>query len=320
VDEFELIDRYFAARSVPREDVRLGIGDDAAIVCPAAGAELAIATDTIVEGTHFPSGTPARAVGHRCLAVNLSDLAAMGASPLWCTLALSLPRGAPEWVGEFADGFWALAAEHDVALVGGDTVRGPLSVTVTVHGRVAPHAAIRRDGAGVDQAIYVTGATGSAAAGLASLRDGRAAAGDELIDRFLYPAPRVREGCGLAAIATAMIDVSDGLHVDLERLLEASGVGALLDVESLPLDASVVERYGRERALDFALHGGDDYELCFTVPAAREAALRERAAGWACGIACIGRTRAGSGLAWREAGRARTAGACGFRHFDGGAG
>ena len=318
MDEFELIERFFAAPAHIRNDVSIGIGDDGAVTQPDPGAELVVATDMIVEGTHFPAGTPAHALGHRCLAVNLSDLAAMGAKPAWCTLAISLPTGSSDWVREFAAGFMQLAAQHDVALIGGDTVRGPLSMTVTVHGQIPAGTAIRRDGAGPDQSIYVTGQPGAAAAGLALLQ-ARVEPVDlnhELVRGFYYPEPRVVEGLGLRGIATAMIDVSDGLHVDLKHLLSASGLGAMLDVGKIRPAPTTVEQFGVGRALEFALTGGDDYELCFTVPAAREQALRDVAGDWDCDIHHLGRTRAESNIEWRWHGADYTVPQATFSHFS----
>ncbi|MFW2403114.1 MAG: thiamine-phosphate kinase [Gammaproteobacteria bacterium] len=326
MDEFALIDRYFASRvaetMLDREDVRVGIGDDAAVTRIDAGSELVVATDTLVAGTHFPADTPAHALGHRCLAVNLSDVAAMGAEPLWCTLALTLPEGSADWVDAFSSGFMALANAHKVALVGGDTTRGPLSVTVTIHGRVAPGTAVLRGGAAAGQGIYVTGRVGAAAAGLALLQaanDDASRSQRDLVRRFLYPEPRVDEGRALSGVASAMIDLSDGLNVDLSRVLRASGVGAELTVESLPLDPAAIECFGGARATDFALSGGDDYELCFTVPRGAEEGLRKAASNWSCGISRIGTTVAGDDASWSENGCAFDVSDNSFRHFDGGA-
>jgi thiamine-monophosphate kinase len=320
MDEFALIDRYFASRAARvtqrRQDVRVGIGDDAAVTVLDPGSELVIATDTLVEGTHFPVGTPADALGHRCLAVNLSDLAAMGADPLWCTVALTLPTGSADWVDGFSAGFMSLANAHDVALIGGDTTRGPLSITVTIHGRVDPGSAVLRDGAEAGQGLYVTGYPGRAAAGLALSSDGVASQAESgLVARFLLPVPRVEEGRSLRGIASAMIDISDGLHVDASRLLQASGVGARLAIESLPLHQELIDRFGSDRAIEFALTGGDDYELCFTAPAEREGELRRVARNWSCGIARIGQTVSGDEIEWRENGRAFDVADTSFRHF-----
>ena len=218
MDEFALIERFFANGGVERADVRLGIGDDAAVTSMQSGYELVIATDSICQGTHFPEGTEPRALGHRCLAVNLSDLAAMGAEPLWCTLALSLPSAESEWLEAFAAGFFDLARRFEVALIGGDTVRGPLTMTVTVHGRVRPGQQVGRSGAKAGQGVFVTGFPGEAGAGLrllTGMHADDAAAGRRMIGRFLYPEPRVDAGRALAEYATAMIDVSDGLDADL---------------------------------------------------------------------------------------------------------
>lgn len=317
MDEFALIERFFAQRAAGRDDVRIGIGDDGAVTSMEPGYELVVVTDTINEGVHFPAGSPPRSLGHRCLAVNLSDLAAMGAEPLWCTLALSLPEGAADWVDAFSDGFMALADEHDIALIGGDTVRGPLSMTVTAHGRVKSGSAIRRDGAGAGDAIFVTGSPGRARAGLGILMDAGAsdAAAAKLVEAFRYPVPRVREGCDLRGVASAMIDVSDGLYSDLSRLLRASGVGATIDVDSVPLDEAIVERSGHARALEFALHGGDDYELCFTVAPERDADIARLSGHWNCAATRIGTTQPGDDIAWLGAGDVVLPDDAAFRHF-----
>ena len=321
MDEFALIERYFASRANEvtdrRPDVRVGIGDDAAVIRPEAGTELVIATDTIVENTHFPAGTPPGSLGHRSLAVNLSDLASMGATPLWCTLAITMPTGSAEWVDAFSSGFMALANDHDVALIGGDTTRGPLSVTVTVHGRVESGAAILRSGAGPGEGIYVSGTPGAAAAGRATLTsDPVGESNSGLVSRFLYPTPRIDAGLSLRGIASAMIDISDGLHVDMCRLLRASGIGARMNVESLPLHEEAIVQFGYEQAKEFALTGGDDYELCFTVPEDCEERLRRAASGWSCGITRIGETVADDGIVWRDSGRAYRVSDRSFRHFQ----
>ena len=239
MDESTLISTYFDRRRDRRKDVILGIGDDAAVLRPEPGFDLVVATDSIAEGTHFPPGIPAAAIGHRCLAVNLSDLAAMAAEPLWCTLALSLPQADPAWVGEFATGLFALADRYAVSLVGGDTVRGPVGATVTILGRVRPEGAVRRSGARPGDGIWVTGHPGDAVAGRLLLAEAtHGAAATVLRHRFLYPEPRVREGRMLAGLATAMLDVSDGLDDDLRKLLVASGVSAELDAGELPLSVS----------------------------------------------------------------------------------
>ncbi len=269
--EFELIRRHFTGRGSVRDDVRLSVGDDAAVVAPRAGAELVLALDTIVAGVHFPADTSGRFVGHRALAVNLSDLAAMGAEPAWALLGLTLPAADEAWLGEFATGFEELARRFGVALVGGDIARGPLAATVTVGGFVPPGKALTRSGARAGDELWVSGTPGDAGAGLAILQGGIAAGGatrEELLRRFLLPEPRVDLGQALRGIASACIDISDGLAGDLEKLCAASGIGARLDCRRLPRSAQLLEAAGEAGSMRHALTGGDDYELLFTVPAA----------------------------------------------------
>lgn len=316
MNEQELIARFFAGRQPPRVDVRLGIGDDAAIVQPPPGHSLLIATDCIVAGTHFPPGTSAEAIGHRALAVNLSDMAAMGATPLWFTLALALPSADADWLAAFADGMFSLASRYDVALVGGDTVRGPLSATVTIVGHDRGGRSPRRSGARPGDGIWITGHPGDAVAG--RLTPDRAAgpadAIRELRQRFLFPEPRVREGIALAPHASAMLDVSDGLHVDVVRLMAASGVGAELDAGLLPLSGAL-RACMRERAIECALSGGDDYELCFALPPEHEAAVTELAQAWPVPVTRIGTVVAGSGVRWLRDGKPMDVPGKGFEHF-----
>lgn len=319
MDERALISTFFDRRSSagrpPRADVIVGIGDDAAVLRLEPGFDLLVATDGIAEGTHFPAGTPAASVGHRCLAINLSDLAAMAAEPLWFSLALSLPQADEEWVGEFARGLFALADRFGVELVGGDTVRGPLGATVTVHGRARPGRAVLRSGAAPGDGVWVTGNPGDAVAGRILLsKPASGAAPDALRRRFLYPEPRVREGLALADIATAMLDVSDGLDDDLRKLLAASGVGAEMDAGELPLSAELRSVRAGE-AVECALTGGDDYELCFTVRPADEPRLRELAAGWPVPVTRIGTAVPGTGCRWHLQGRPVAVPDTTYRHF-----
>jgi thiamine-monophosphate kinase len=276
--EFELIARYFSDALAGRTDVVLGVGDDAALLRVPEGRDVVVAADTIVSGTHFPADTPPDAIGYRALAVNLSDLAAMGATPAWCTLALTLPRAEEPWLQAFASGLIDLARQFDVALIGGDTTRGPLTVTVQVLGHVARGREIRRSGARLGDAIYVSGTVGDAAAGLALLQSGSRPAASavpaQLVERFLHPSARVALGLALVGVASAAIDVSDGLLADLEKLVAASGVGAHVDLESLPLSPALRQSSSPAEALRCATTGGDDYELCFTVPATHLDALR----------------------------------------------
>lgn len=314
--ERTVIERYFARHLRPRPDVTLGIGDDAAVTRLAAGCELVTATDALIEGVHFPRDTPPRALGHRCLAVNLSDLAAMGAEPLWATLALSLPAPQARWLREFSRGLFALADRHGVALIGGDTVRGPLAMSVTVCGRVRQGRFVTRSGAQPGDWLYVTGNPGDAVAGRLLLGQAQRHRGSgQLRRRFLYPEPRVGEGRALVGIASAMMDVSDGLHDDVGKLLGASGCGAELDIGNLPLSPGLRRFAGIEQARELALGGGDDYELLFTVPPSRVSRLAARSVRWNCPVTRLGAITPGRNLRWRLDGRPFRFRDRTFRHF-----
>jgi thiamine-monophosphate kinase len=270
LSETTLIERFFRACGTLRADVKAGVGDDAALLAFPADKELVVTTDTLVAGVHFPHGSPPASIGHRALAASLSDVAAMGARPAWALLALTLPEADEAWLAEFAAGFGALARDHKVALVGGDTTQGPLCVTVQVLGLIRPGTALRRSGGHPGDALFVSGTPGDAAAGLA-LEQGRlqvaAQARDYLRDRFLLPSPRLALGERLRDYASACIDVSDGLMGDAGKLARASGAGLQLDFGALPVSESLLSAVGEEAARKLALTGGDDYELCFSVPA-----------------------------------------------------
>lgn len=296
MDEFDIIRRFFAGRAGKRGDVALGIGDDAALLRVPAGHELAVSTDSLVAGVHFPADLPADAVGHRALASNLSDLAAMGATPAWVVMALTLPEPDEAWLQGFSDGFFALAKQHEVALVGGNMARGPLNVTLTVHGHVPEGRALTRSGAQVGDLVYVTGHPGDAAAGLKLLKSGEARMQHPCVRRFAYPEPRIVEGQALRGLASAAIDVSDGLLADLGHLLEARGFGAKLALEKLPVSRELLALHGQDDARKLALTGGDDYELCFTVHPAQAAAAEVRLVQTGCPAACIGAIESTPGL------------------------
>ena len=316
--ESGLIERYFRAAGAQRPDVRLGIGDDAAVLAPPPGQELIATTDTLVEGVHFPPHIPPAAIGHRALAVNLSDLAAMGARPAWALLALTLPQAQEPWLEEFAAGFATLAREHRVALVGGDTTRGPLCISVQLLGFVPAGAALRRSGAQAGDLLFVSGCPGDAAAGLA-LEQRRLSAPEPartyLRERFLRPTPRVALGEALRGFASACIDVSDGLLGDAGKLAQASGLGVQLEYERLPLSAALQQSLGEDEARRLALSGGDDYELCFAVPPARLAALRAQLPPERWGYAHIGALAAGSGARVLRAGTVMEFSHSGYQHF-----
>jgi thiamine-monophosphate kinase len=318
LSEFELIDRYFRGCGTKRADVRLGVGDDAALLdCP-AGAELVAAVDTLVDGVHFPHGSPPASIGHRALAVNLSDLAAMGARPAWALLALTLPRVEESWLSEFAAGMAALARAHDVALVGGDTTSGPLCITVQALGHVPRSSALLRSGAAAGDALFVSGTPGDAAAGLRVEQDRLAAAGEAaayLRERFLYPAPRVALGERLRGYASACIDVSDGLLGDAGKLARASGCGVEITYDAVPVSEALVSTVGAQRARELALTGGDDYELCFSVRPAHVGRLLADLPPERWGYTRIGTVRAAAGADVLRDGAVISFSHSGYDHF-----
>ena len=307
MDEFELIRRYFS-RPTDSAAVVAGVGDDGAVLRPPAGRELVTVIDTMVAGTHFPADMSARDVGYRIVAVNLSDIAAMGATPLWMTLALTLVEADSDWLEEFAAGLFEAAAEWDVMLVGGDTTKGDqFVVSVQMSGHLAPGTALYRSGAKAGDTIFVTGTVGDAAAGL---KQWSAGAGERyLARRFARPSARVGVGRALAGIAHAAIDLSDGLVADLSKILESSHVGAELDLQRLPLSQELVETAGREQALRHAMGGGDDYELCFTLPESR------LPADISAEVTPIGRITREPGLVCRDGDSVVPFDNTGYRHF-----
>ncbi len=322
--EFELIARI-RARVARRDDVVLGIGDDAALLQVPAGQQLVVAMDTLNVGVHFPQDTAAADIGWKALAVNLSDLAAMGAAPAWCTLSLSMPQADATFVDEFLDGFLVLANAHGVALVGGDTTRGPLSVCVTVHGFVGAGTALRRDAARVGDDVWVSGSLGDAAGALVQWKE-RAKRGQVHFsgknepDPFLRarldrPTARVALGRTLRGIAHACIDVSDGLLADIGHVCEASGVGAQIDLDALPASKALCSAFDRHARHGLQATGGDDYELCFTAPPEVREAIEAAARAATTAVARIGVMVAAPGVAARTAEGEWSAPAAGWIHF-----
>lgn len=318
LSEFALIERYFRTCGAQRADVRLGVGDDAALLQLPPGSELVAATDTLVAGVHFPLGSPPASIGHRALAVNLSDLAAMGARPAWALLALTLPESQEAWLEEFAAGLGRLARAQEVALVGGDTTRGPLCISVTLLGYVPAGQALRRAGGRAGDELFVSGTPGDAAAGLA-LEQGRlqapAATIAYLRERFLLPKPRMALGEQLRSHASACIDVSDGLLADAGKLAAASGTGVELSYEAVPLSAPLLAAVGDARAREFALTGGDDYELCFAVHAESVRTLLTQLPPERWGYTRIGVLRAAAGAVVVRDGTVMEFSHCGYEHF-----
>jgi thiamine-monophosphate kinase len=318
LDEFELIRRYFSQPLVAADGVALGIGDDAALLEVPQGEQLVAAVDTLVAGRHFLPSTSARSIGHRALAVNLSDMAAMGATPRWATLALTLPEADPQWLEGFAGGFLALAQQHEVALVGGDTTRGPLTVSVQILGTVPHGTALRRDGGKAGDLLAVSGTLGDAGAGLKFARETPLSSDksiQQLIERFDFPAPRVRLGVTARGLASAAMDISDGLVGDLPKILHASHLGAHIEVERLPISPALRAVAAEEEVRQLALGAGDDYELLLCVPPVKWQQLADAARQLNLTLNIIGELRAGSGIRWTLNGADFAPRVSGFNHF-----
>lgn len=321
LSEFSLIKKYFQRQRSGR--AVLGIGDDCALLAPSPGMQLAISTDMLVEGRHFFPNADPRMLGHKCLAVNLSDLAAMGAAPRAFTLALSLPAAAAAWLDAFSQGLFELADAFDCELVGGDTTKGPLTINITVFGEVAPGHALRRDAAQAGDDIWVSGTLGDARLALAGYLDEYALDAAALARaglRMHVPSPRVTLGRALSAgpLAHAAIDISDGLVGDLGHILAASKAGATVDADALPA-GPVLARQPQDLRRRFCAAGGDDYELCFTAPPANRAAVLAAAAQAGTPVTRVGTVEAAPGLRFTDGeGRPLALELAGFDHFSGG--
>lgn len=313
MDEFHLIRHYFAGLTAGSEGVVLGIGDDAALVAVPMGHELVVTTDTLVSGRHFPMQTRPFDIGWKALAVNLSDLAAMGATPRWFTLALSLPTPDADWLADFSEGLKALADLHGVALVGGDTTRGSLSITITAMGLVPTGRAMRRDGAVAGDLVCVTGTLGDAALALCQLDEPQA--DPSLRRRLDRPTPRVEAGKLLAEWSMAAIDISDGLAGDLNHILIASQVGAELRAEELP-QSPAFKHAALANALALQLHGGDDYELCICLHAEDFQAAQRELAALAVRLTQVGVITAEPGLRLRQGAVLQAIQPRGYQHFS----
>ena len=316
IGEFEIIARYFSRRSSDR-DVVLGVGDDAAVL--AVDGLMAVTVDTLIPGVHFPDGMAPHLTGYRLMAVNLSDLAAMGARPRWCTLALTLPAPDELWLDGFSRGLYELADRFGVSLVGGNLARGPLNLTLTLMGDLTRSHMLTRGGGHVGDDVYVTGTLGDSSAGITLITErlataeGSAAAA--LKERFFRPVPRVGAGLALGPYATAAVDISDGLLADLGHLCQASGCGATLDVERVPLSAELLSLFPPQEALAHALGGGDDYELCFTAPPSRAEDIEAVLEAAGTPVRRIGQLVAGQSVVCRRDGDAYTPAVRGYRHF-----
>lgn len=312
--EFSIIENFFASLPYSRKDVVLGIGDDAALVDVPPGKLLVSSIDTLVEGIHFFEEMPAHALGYKSLAVNLSDLAAMGATPCWVSLAITLPTAEESWLELFTQGFSLLLEKFKLQLIGGDTTQGPLSITVQVLGVIEPDKVLRRDAAKIGDIIYVTGSLGDAAFALNALQYHQQTIPD-LLHRLYYPTPRVEEGIALGGIANAAIDISDGLLADLNHILTRSCLGAVIYPEKLPLSPWLCQSASFERSMRYALSGGDDYELCFTVSPSKEQELQNVLRAINCSYTPIGIVGAEKGLYVENAQGRKLASILGYQHL-----
>lgn len=314
MDEFDLIRRFFAP-SPRRPETIFGVGDDCAVLHPPAGKQLAATIDTLVAGVHFLADVAPEVLGHKVLAVSLSDLAAMGAEPAWAFLALTMPEAEPAWLERFSQGLLKLAGQYQLDLVGGDTTRGPLSITVQALGWLPKGAALLRSAATPGDEIYVSGCLGDAGLGLKMLQGEVEWKAREAIDRLQRPHPRIALGMALRGMAHACIDISDGLAADLGHILEASGVGATLSWEALPL-SEAVRRYIHESG-DWLLPltAGDDYELCFTVPEKSRGLLEQSLQCLDVSWHRIGKIERRQGLRLNKGGEVMALPGAGYRHF-----
>lgn len=317
--EFNLITTYFVNRQTQRKDVQLSLGDDSALVTSPENVQIAISTDTLVAGTHFLEHANPAWVAHKALASNLSDLAAMGASPAWVSLALTLPEPDEMWLAPFSESFFELANYFNIQLIGGDTTKGPLSITLTVQGFVPEGKAMRRDGAKVGDWIYVTGTLGDSAAGLEVVLDESKRSkpfAEELERRHYLATPRLVVGQALRNVASSCLDVSDGLISDLKHIMDASNVGAVINVDAIPLsDELLAYCDDKDEALKMALISGEEYELCFCVPEEHKGQMDTLLAYSGTTATCIGQIRSGGELVLEKEGQKLDWQLSGYDHF-----
>jgi thiamine-monophosphate kinase len=319
--EFELIKRFFSEQAIKRKDVVLGIGDDCAIVTPSERQNIAITTDTLVAGVHFPHETSARAIGHKSIAVNLSDLAAMGAEPSWISLAITMPEIDEDWVKEFCAGVFELCEYYNVQLIGGDTTQGPLSITVTAQGLIPINKHLTRSGAKAGDWVYVTGEIGDAALALKYIFKEVDVAAEyrESVQRSLdFPTPRILAGQALRGYASAAIDLSDGIISDLGHICSASKVGANIVLDDLPISNALRDSVDVEDAFEMALVGGDDYELLFTVSEDNKVGMETALANTGNTITCIGQINRSEKITTTLNSKPVAINAKSFEHFSAG--
>ncbi len=317
--EFELIRKYFTEQAVHRKDVLLGIGDDCAVLTPAERQNIAVTTDTLVSGVHFPENTAAHAIGHKAIAVSLSDLAAMGAEPTWISIAVTLPEIDETWVSQFCSGVFELCEYYNVQLIGGDTTQGPLSITVTAQGLTPVDKHIVRSGAKPGDWLYVTEEIGDAALALKHHYGEIELPNDILTlvnEKLNYPQPRVLAGQMLRDYASSAIDLSDGLVADLGHICKASSVGVNIVLEDLPISNALYDALGQEKSIALALQGGDDYELLFTVSEDNKVGMETALADTGVSITCIGQLNAAEKITTTLNNKPTQINAHGFEHFS----
>jgi len=313
IHEFAIIEKYFTKNALNRRDVKLGIGDDCALLAPPPNQLLAISTDTMVSGVHFFPNVSPKTLGHKILAINLSDLAATGATPAWATLCLTMPKANEKWLKSFCQGFFKLAKQYQVSLVGGDLTQGPLSITAQVCGFVPKQQSLRRDAAKPGDLIFVSGTLGDAGAALNMLQK-KLNAPKELLQKLETPQPQIALGKKLLGIANAAIDISDGLAADLQHILDKSHVGATVFVDDLPLSKQLKSIANKTIAKHCALSAGDDYELCFTISNAKYQKHKKLLSKLNC--TCIGKIEKKPGLRLKNAeGSTYHLKKLGYKHF-----
>jgi len=316
--EFELIKHFFTEQTVRRKDVLLGIGDDCAVVTSTKNQDIVVTTDTLVAGVHFPVGTSPKAIGHKAVAVNLSDIAAMGAKPSWISLAITLPEVNEDWLTEFCSGTFELCEYYNVQLIGGDTTQGPLSITITAQGLIPEGKYLSRSGAKSGDWLYVTGELGDAALALQHYKDKSLIASDiaEQVQKKLdFPRPRVLAGQALREYASAAIDISDGLLADLGHICQASNVGANIVLDEVPLSDAMNKSQLFDDAINFALNGGDDYELLFTVSEDNKVGMETALSHVGVKVSCIGQINASQTISTTLDNKPVPINASGFQHF-----
>ncbi|QBY03380.1 thiamine-phosphate kinase [Thalassotalea sp. HSM 43] len=317
--EFELIKQFFTAQPVNRKDVAMGIGDDCALIEASGDSLIAVTTDTLVAGVHFPLDTSARAIGHKAVAVNLSDLAAMGAVPSWISVAITLPEVDEKWLAEFTQGMFELTEYYNVQLIGGDTTQGPLSITITAQGTVARNTALCRSGAKNGDYVFVTNTIGDAGLALAAINGQVELSEQDFVkvkEKLDFPRPQVLVAQMIREFATAAIDVSDGLLADLEHLCKASTLGIDIDLANVPISDVMLSNLSKKQAITMALTSGDDYQLIFTVPATNKVGVETAMAHANVDYRCLGQLNPSQQINLLLDGENFVVPSNGFQHFS----